>query len=123
MRLDQGLDQLPENCFFLIGFFGTALMPKDALRCIKDITKKNASWYVHLELSARELKALGEFVSQWSLLESMIQEYSETLSTYVDAGPPKEIYSDSFRKRVRALRALAPMALPNHPDLPQVLSV
>jgi hypothetical protein len=95
----------------------------DAYLIRHDLDRKNSRPYVHLELSTRELKALGDLVSQWSLLESMVQEYSELMASNVQGPVPSEIYSDSFIKRVRAMAALSRAALANHKDLPDVLAV
>jgi len=115
--------EIPDFRLLIGGFLGAFAMADDVYLMRQDLTKKKPVWYVHLELSTRELKALGDLVSQWSLLESMIEEYSELMASFVSGPPPQEIYSDSFRKRVRAMATLVRMALPNHSELPDVLSV
>jgi hypothetical protein len=58
------------------------------------------------DLEDEELCAIGRITVQWSYLEHMIFSHSEEMAEFLKIPPPEDMFSLSFKKRLRAWRLL-----------------
>ncbi len=78
---------------------------------------------IETELSPRELSAIGFVTVSWAQLEHLMLQKTVELSDAANIEIPKDATALSFKKRIRALRALAKSALPDKDDLNKFLKI